>query len=58
MDRVEYHVQLGQDFTESAKKELYQANVYASKARKVRVTKIHTLFTPNCYYEGRSTVDD
>lgn len=36
VDRVEYHVELGRDFTENAKKELYTASVYASKARKVR----------------------
>lgn len=37
VDRVENHVQQGRDFTENAKKELYTASVYASKARKVRI---------------------
>jgi hypothetical protein len=36
VDRVEHHVEQAQDYAAVAKKELYQANVYASKARKVR----------------------
>lgn len=35
MDRVENHVEQGRDYTEEAKKQLYQASVYATKARKV-----------------------
>jgi SNARE domain len=41
VDRVENHVEQSRDFTENAKKELYQASVYASKARKVRKHKKH-----------------
>jgi SNARE domain len=45
VDQIENHVEKSKDWTENAKKELYQANVYASKARKVRKYKKHFYFS-------------
>jgi uncharacterized iron-regulated protein len=49
VDRVEHHVDQAKDWAEGAKKQLYQANIYASKARKVRNKIQHfslSLFLP------------
>lgn len=54
MDRVETHVEQGRDFTENAKKELYQANVYASKARKVRMKFLFLHPSSSSLLHGRS----
>jgi hypothetical protein len=37
VDRVEKHVEDAKDFAGEAKTKLYQASVYATKARKVRL---------------------
>ncbi|KAL7022908.1 hypothetical protein ACKWTF_012428 [Chironomus riparius] len=37
VDRIQNHVEQGKDYTEVAKKQIYQASVYAEKARKKKV---------------------
>ncbi|XP_070498032.1 syntaxin-1A isoform X2 [Chironomus tepperi] len=37
VDRIENHVEQGKDYTEVAKKQIYQAAVYAEKARKKKI---------------------